>query len=112
MGVGPVGSIGKTRAVPDPPHRRRERQGLPARHPGRVAVPPCRRRTFKVEYFGNAEASAKKCNNGWLHMGDIVRQDDEGWLYYEYRKGGGIRHNGEFISCAAVEKSNRRVRRG
>jgi crotonobetaine/carnitine-CoA ligase len=60
---------------------------------------------FKVEYFGNAEASAKKCKDGWLHMGDIVRQDENGWLFFEYRKGGGIRHNGEFVNPAAVEKT-------
>ena len=56
-----------------------------------------RRRAFLVEYFGNPEASANKCADGWLHMGDIVHQDDDGWLYFDFRKGGGIRRNGDFI---------------
>src|SRR5712672_1706863 len=105
MGVGPVGSIGKP--VPSLTHRIVDENGkdCPPGIPGELLFRHADGAPFKVEYFGNAEASAKKCNNGWLHMGDIVRQDDDGWLYYEYRKGGGIRHNGEFISPAAVEKA-------
>ena len=38
-------------------------------------------------------------------MGDVVREDENGWLFFEYRKGGGIRHNGEFIQPARVEKA-------
>lgn len=37
-------------------------------------------------------------------MGDVVREDENGWLFFEYRKGGGIRHNGEFVNPAAIEK--------
>src|SRR6267142_2332426 len=59
---------------------------------------------FNVEYFGNPEASAKKSAGGWLHMGDVVHQDDNGWLYFDFRKGSGIRRNGEFVNPAFVEK--------
>jgi PAS domain S-box-containing protein len=59
---------------------------------------------FKLEYFGNPDASAKKSKDGWLHMGDVVHEDENGWLFFEYRKGGGIRHNGEFINPAPIEK--------
>jgi crotonobetaine/carnitine-CoA ligase len=38
---------------------------------------------FKVEYFGNPDAPAKKCKDGWLHMGDVVREDEYGWLFFE-----------------------------
>jgi crotonobetaine/carnitine-CoA ligase len=37
-------------------------------------------------------------------MGDVVREDKDGWLYFLYRKGSGIRRNGEFINAAFVEK--------
>ena len=37
---------------------------------------------FKVEYYRNPEASAQKCAGGWLHMGDVVREDKDGWLYF------------------------------
>jgi crotonobetaine/carnitine-CoA ligase len=107
-GIGPVGSIGKPiatlvhRIVDEdgndvPPDRHGERTGeLLFRH--KDGTP------FKVEYYGNPEASAKKCAGGWLHMGDVVREDKDGWLYFLYRKGSGIRRNGEFISAAFIEK--------
>jgi crotonobetaine/carnitine-CoA ligase len=38
-------------------------------------------------------------------MGDIGHFDDAGWIYFDYRVGGGIRHNGEFVSPAFVEKA-------
>jgi crotonobetaine/carnitine-CoA ligase len=30
--------------------------------------------------------------------------DGDGWIFFEYRAGGGIRRNGEFISPALIEK--------
>jgi crotonobetaine/carnitine-CoA ligase len=30
--------------------------------------------------------------------------DAEGWLYYDFRKGGGIRRNGDFIDPGAIER--------
>jgi crotonobetaine/carnitine-CoA ligase len=30
--------------------------------------------------------------------------DADGWVFYQYRKGGGIRHNGDFINPAYIEK--------
>jgi len=105
LGVGPTGSIGK--AVPSLKHRLVDEAGndCPAGTSGELLFRHADGSPFKVEYFGNPEASAKKCKDGWLHMGDIVREDENGWLFFEYRKGGGIRHNGEFINPAAVEKT-------
>jgi len=57
-----------------------------------------------VEYFNNPDASAKKTQGGWLRMGDIGHIDNDGWLYFHYRQGGGIRRNGDFINTAFVEK--------
>jgi crotonobetaine/carnitine-CoA ligase len=57
-----------------------------------------------VKYHNNPAASASKVVDGWLLSGDIVRMDADGWVFYEYRKGGGIRRNGEFISPAFVER--------
>ena len=34
----------------------------------------------------------------------MLFRSEDGWLFFEYRKGGGIRHNGEFINPAAIEK--------
>jgi crotonobetaine/carnitine-CoA ligase len=58
-----------------------------------------------VKYHNNPDASAKKVTDGWLRSGDVVRMDAEGWVFYEYRKGGGLRRNGEFINPAFVERT-------
>ena len=104
MGVGPIGSIGKP--VPTLQYRIVDEDGndCPPGVPGELLFRHADGSAFKVEYFGNPEASAKKGEGGWLHMGDVVHQDEAGWLFFDYRKGGGIRHNGEFINPAAVEK--------
>ncbi len=57
-----------------------------------------------VEYLGNEEASRKKTAGGWLRSGDMGHRDADGWFYFDYRKGGGIRHNGDFINPGFVEK--------
>jgi crotonobetaine/carnitine-CoA ligase len=38
-------------------------------------------------------------------MGDIGHLDDDGWLFFHYRMGGGIRKHGDFINPAFVEKA-------
>ncbi|MEJ2716727.1 MAG: AMP-binding protein, partial [Deltaproteobacteria bacterium] len=37
-------------------------------------------------YFKNPEATAETIKNGWLHTGDIAKQDEEGFLYIVDRK--------------------------
>jgi crotonobetaine/carnitine-CoA ligase len=37
-------------------------------------------------------------------MGDVVHEDADGWLFFDYRKGSGIRRNGDFINTAFIEK--------
>jgi crotonobetaine/carnitine-CoA ligase len=58
-----------------------------------------------VAYFKNPEASRKKTRDGWLRMGDVGHTDDAGWFYFDYRLGGGIRHNGDFVNSGFVEKA-------
>jgi len=58
-----------------------------------------------VRYLKNPEASARKTAGGWLRMGDIGHLDPNGWLFFDYRMGGGIRRNGDFINTAFVEKA-------
>jgi crotonobetaine/carnitine-CoA ligase len=59
----------------------------------------------RVEYFGNPEASARKIRSGWNRSGDMGHMDADGWLFFDYRAGGGIRHNGDFINPGYVEKA-------
>jgi crotonobetaine/carnitine-CoA ligase len=34
----------------------------------------------------------------------VVREDQDGWLYFMFRQGSGIRRNGDFINAAFIEK--------
>jgi carnitine-CoA ligase len=108
-GVGPVGSIGKP--IPTLVHRIVDEDGndVPkdanGERTGELLFRNKDGTPFRVEYYGNPEASAKKCAGGWLHMGDVVREDHDGWLYFLYRKGSGIRRNGEFIHAGFIEKA-------
>ncbi len=58
----------------------------------------------EVEYYANKEASREKTAGGWLRSGDMGHRDADGWLFFDYRKGGSIRHNGDFINTGFVEK--------
>lgn len=104
IGVGPIGSIGKP--IPLLVHKIVDDDGneVPRGTPGELLFRWADGSPMTVEYFRNPEASAKKCAGGWLHMGDVVREDADGWMFFLYRKGGGIRRNGEFISPGFVEK--------
>ena len=108
-GVGPVGSIG--RPIPTLVHRIVDDDGrdvpknASGERTGELLFRNADGTPIVVEYYRNAEASERKCAGGWLHMGDVVREDAEGWLYFLHRKGSGIRRNGEFVSAAFVEKA-------
>ena len=103
-GTGPVGSIGKPppsmigRIVDD------NDQECPPGEPGEIVFQNADGTCPPVSYFKNAEASGKKTQDGWLRMGDIGYRDEDGFFYFMYRKGGGIRHNGDFVNPAFVEK--------
>ena len=58
-----------------------------------------------VQYLNNPEASAEKTRDGWFRTGDIVHTDADGWLFFDFRAGGGIRHNGDFVNPGFVEKA-------
>jgi crotonobetaine/carnitine-CoA ligase len=105
VGVGPLGSFGKA-----PPtlemkildeHDRECAPGVQ----GEICSRPLDGTTAKVQYYDNPEASEKKTRGGWLRSGDIGHADAEGWLFFDYRKGGGIRHNGDFVNVSFVEKA-------
>lgn len=58
----------------------------------------------KVEYHGKPEDSEKKTRGGWLRSGDICHMDENGWLFFDYRKGSELRRHGDFITVDIVEK--------
>ncbi|MDI6830146.1 MAG: AMP-binding protein [Actinomycetota bacterium] len=58
----------------------------------------------RVDYYKKPEASEEKMRGGWLRSGDMVHRDEEGWFFFDYRKGGALRRAGDFIKPDLVEK--------
>ncbi len=104
-GVGPIGSFGKPPANVEMKILDENDDECPPGVLGEICSRPADGTRAKVEYFENAEASEKKTAGGWLRSGDVGHTDAEGWFYFDYRKGGGIRHNGDFINPGFVEKA-------
>ncbi len=103
-GLGPIGSIGKPPGSLQAKILDDNDCECEVGVPGEMAFRTSDGSALSVEYFNNPQASKLKVQNGWLRMGDICHQDAQGWFYFDYRKGGGIRHNGDFINTASVEK--------
>jgi len=104
IGVGPIGSFGKPppnlemKVVDD------DGNECPPGVIGELISRPLTGEPATVEYFRNEDASRKKTEGGWLRSGDMCHRDADGWFYFDFRKGGGIRHNGDFVNPGFVEK--------
>jgi len=61
------------------------------------------RHGFFAGYLKNAEATAEAWRGGWFHTGDVVRQAEDGMLYFVDRKKNIIRRSGENIAAAEIE---------
>ncbi|MFC0533977.1 long-chain-fatty-acid--CoA ligase [Phytohabitans kaempferiae] len=55
------------------------------------------------EYWRKPDETAEAFRGGWFHSGDLVRQDEEGYVYVVDRKKDMIISGGENIYCAEVE---------
>jgi fatty-acyl-CoA synthase len=73
--------------------------------PGRVGEIVYRGPTVMVGYFKNDKATAQAFLGGWFHSGDLVRQDDEGFIYVVDRIKDMIISGGENIYPAEVERA-------
>jgi fatty-acyl-CoA synthase len=61
--------------------------------------------TLMAGYWNNPKATAEAFAGGWFHSGDLVRQDDEGYVWVVDRKKDMIISGGENIYCAEVENA-------
>jgi fatty-acyl-CoA synthase len=59
--------------------------------------------TLMAGYWNNPTATAEAFAGGWFHSGDLVRQDEEGYVWVVDRKKDMIISGGENIYCAEVE---------
>jgi len=103
-GSSPIGSIGKPPPTAEGRVVDEKGNDCAPGEPGEIIFRNADGSCPPVSYFKNPEASEKKTEGGWLRMGDIGYRDADGHYYFLYRKGGGIRHNGDFVNPAFVEK--------
>jgi acyl-CoA synthetase (AMP-forming)/AMP-acid ligase II len=95
--VGAIGRAGfkwETRIVDD--------QGMDV-EPGEVGELAVRGGGLMREYYKNPEATAAALKQGWLHTGDLARQDEEGFIYLVDRKKDLIICGGENVFPVEVE---------
>ena len=71
--------------------------------PGEVGEIVYRGPNMMAGYWQNPQATADAFRGGWFHSGDLVRQDEEGFLYVVDRAKDMIISGGENIYCAEVE---------
>ncbi|NVN51483.1 fatty-acid--CoA ligase FadD5 [Mycolicibacterium hippocampi] len=72
---------------------------------GQVGEIVYRAPTLMAGYWNNPKATADAFAGGWFHSGDLVRQDDEGYIWVVDRKKDMIISGGENIYCAEVENA-------
>ncbi|NEW27084.1 fatty-acid--CoA ligase FadD5 [Nocardia cyriacigeorgica] len=71
--------------------------------PGEVGEIIYRGPTLMKGYWQNPEATAEAFRGGWFHSGDLVREDEEGFLYVVDRAKDMIISGGENVYCSEVE---------
>ncbi|MCR1832960.1 long-chain fatty acid--CoA ligase [Oceanobacillus caeni] len=60
--------------------------------------------TVMKEYYKNPEATEEAFKGGWFHSGDLVKMDEEGFIYVVDRKKNMIISGGENIYPAEIEE--------
>jgi len=75
---------------------------MPAGKPGELLA---RVPDMMVGYLNRPDATKAAIDEeNWFHTGDVVRADEDGWLYFSGRKKDIVRRAGENISASEVEE--------
>lgn len=72
--------------------------------PGELLVHGEPGRTMMAGYLDDPAATASALRDGWLHTGDTVRADDDGYLYFVDRRTDLIKRAGENVASTEVER--------
>ncbi|CAM5624217.1 ATP-dependent acyl-CoA ligase OS=Streptomyces alboniger OX=132473 GN=CP975_33675 PE=4 SV=1 [Streptomyces alboniger] len=72
--------------------------------PGELLVGGEPGRTLMSGYLDNPEATAAALVDGWLHTGDMVHADTDGYLYFFDRAKDMIKRSGENVACGEIER--------
>ncbi|MEW6403626.1 MAG: AMP-binding protein [Chloroflexota bacterium] len=100
VGDAPAGSIGKPLSGK---HRIVNEHGddMAPGQPGELVFWVGNRKSS--EYFKDERATSEHVKDGWLHTGDAVRADKDGFLYFVGRVTESMRRRGENVSAHEVE---------
>ncbi len=104
IGEGPIGSFGKPMGGVEMKILDEEGIECPPGVIGEICSRP-EGGEATIDYYGDPEASRRKIRSGWNRSGDMGHCDAEGWMFFDFRAGGGIRRNGEFVNAGFVEKA-------
>lgn len=72
--------------------------------PGEAGELGLRGPSTMLGYWNRPEETAATLRNGWMHTGDIMRRDDEGYLYFVDRSKDMIKSGGENVYSIEVEQ--------
>lgn len=101
------GTLGKPRQHPDPRIVNEARVVDDAGHDvptGEVGELLFRNPVMMAGYYRDPAHTAGTIRDGWLHTGDLVRRDEDGYFYFVDRKKDIIRVRGENVASAEVER--------
>lgn len=77
---------------------------VPDGTPGELVVRPLAANSTQLGYYEMPDATLKMWRNLWLHTGDRLWRDADGWYYFVDRTKDAIRRSGENISSYEVEQ--------
>lgn len=77
---------------------------VPDGEAGELVVRPERTYTLPLGYWEMPEATLGSRANLWMHTGDLMRRDADGWFYFLDRKKDALRRSGENVSSYEVEQ--------
>ncbi len=81
-----------------------EGEDVPVGSVGEVLVHGKPGQTLMAGYFKNPVETARTVQDGWLHTGDNVRADEDGYLYFVDRGKDMIKRAGENVAASEVER--------
>lgn len=103
VGNAPVGSIGKPLGKVKWRLIDEDGNDVPPGKPGELIHYVGDAKSRDVQYFNNEKASADKTRGGWIHSGDLMWCDKDGFLFFAGRNSDSMRCGGENVSALEVE---------
>jgi crotonobetaine/carnitine-CoA ligase len=76
---------------------------VPRGQVGELLIRPEQPALLTQGYYGMPEATLAAFKDLWFHTGDMMRQDEDGYMYFVGRSKDMVRRRGENISSAEVE---------